>query len=156
MSDPAATLVLCAWLRDRIDSWEEDAIAKLKLAGERKDAVVNGQVIGYVTECVVAGKPYPMCTVTKLADEVLRGILAHGRLTVDGLRDELPHLDDNGNCEEPSMTMTETCQSYGPYSCQGFLGEVFGHKFTYAMTESQYCYRCGMPKGGWRPENETT
>lgn len=153
MADPATTLAVCAWLRKRIEDWEDAAKAQLELvAGERKAAIVNGQVIGYVTECkgrrrttvddaallewvkihnpteielsvrpafrkklvdevtkigalldsdglvsdaiqVVEGKPYPMCTVTEVADDVLRGILAHGRLTVDGLRDELPSID---------------------------------------------------------------
>lgn len=50
MTDPTATLTLCKWLKDRIRDWESEAKSQLSLlAGERKAAVVNGQVIGHVT-----------------------------------------------------------------------------------------------------------
>lgn len=37
--------------------------------------------------------------------------------------------------------------------CRGLLGILFGHllvkaKGGYVYT-SNYCYRCGMPRGGW-------
>lgn len=41
----------------------------------------------------------------------------------------------------------------GKARCQGMLGLAFGHKFKYRLAEwvysSNYCTRCGMPKGGW-------
>jgi hypothetical protein len=50
MSDPTSTLALCKWLRDRIKDWEAEAKAQLGLlSGERKAALVGGQVIGHVT-----------------------------------------------------------------------------------------------------------
>jgi hypothetical protein len=50
VSDPTSTLALCKWLRDRIKGWEEEAKTQLGLLqGERKAAVLNGQVIGHVT-----------------------------------------------------------------------------------------------------------
>jgi hypothetical protein len=49
-SDPVATLALCKWLRDRLKDWEAEAKAHLALLqGERKAAVVGGQVVGHVT-----------------------------------------------------------------------------------------------------------
>lgn len=42
-----------------------------------------------------------------------------------------------------------------PTRCIGWLGKIFGHKFHRAPLldehsySSNYCYRCGMPKGGW-------
>ena len=38
------------------------------------------------------------------------------------------------------------------YKCIGIMGAMFGHKFIklaggYSFS-SNYCYRCGMPKGG--------
>lgn len=50
VSDPIATLMLCKWLADRMSDWERQAKADMDmLAGERKAAVVDGQVIGHVT-----------------------------------------------------------------------------------------------------------
>lgn len=50
MTDPIATLALCKWLRDRVKEWESDAKRNVGLLqGERKAAVVGGQVIGHVT-----------------------------------------------------------------------------------------------------------
>jgi hypothetical protein len=50
MSDPAATLALIKWLKDRIKEWEADAKAALPLmAGERAAAKVGGAVLGFVT-----------------------------------------------------------------------------------------------------------
>jgi hypothetical protein len=38
--------------------------------------------------------------------------------------------------------------------CKGLLGVLFGHKFIKDMGgyvwPSGYCYRCGMPQGGWK------
>lgn len=48
--NPTATLALCKWLKDRIKEWEAQAKAELALLqGERKAAVVGGQVLGHVT-----------------------------------------------------------------------------------------------------------
>lgn len=153
MTDPATTLVVCKYLRDRIRVWEAEAKQQLSLlAGERKAAVVNGQTIGYVTETqgrretvvddatllewvrvhnpteieetvrpafrrklvdevlkigalldsdgvvsdaitIVQREPYAMCRTTEMADQVIGGLLAHGRLSVDGVRDEMPRLE---------------------------------------------------------------
>jgi hypothetical protein len=50
LTDPTATLALCRWLKNRIADWEAEAKRSLGLlAGERKAAVVAGQVIGHVT-----------------------------------------------------------------------------------------------------------
>lgn len=50
MSDPAATLALVKWLEDRLKNWKTEAKTQLGLlAGERKAAVVGGQVIGHIT-----------------------------------------------------------------------------------------------------------
>ncbi|AGT12266.1 hypothetical protein I5H93_gp067 [Mycobacterium phage SuperGrey] len=50
MSDPTATLALCKWLEDRLKQWKAEAKQQLGLlAGERKAAVVAGQVIGHVS-----------------------------------------------------------------------------------------------------------
>ncbi|AWN04882.1 Ku-like dsDNA break-binding protein [Mycobacterium phage MinionDave] len=50
MSDPTATLALCKWLEDRLKQWKAEAKQQLGLlAGERKAAVVSGQVIGHVS-----------------------------------------------------------------------------------------------------------
>lgn len=50
MNDPQATLILCKWLEDRIKEWAAEANRNLAmLPGERKAAVVGGQVIGHVT-----------------------------------------------------------------------------------------------------------
>lgn len=39
-------------------------------------------------------------------------------------------------------------------TCLGVWGRLFGHKFVkttiYSEYESGYCFRCGMPRGGWR------
>ena len=49
-SDPAATLALCKWLEDRIKGWKAEAKAQLGLLpGERKAAVVGGQILGHVS-----------------------------------------------------------------------------------------------------------
>jgi hypothetical protein len=41
-----------------------------------------------------------------------------------------------------------------PTKCLGFFGWLRGHKwFKFSLDfyiESDYCLRCGMPKGGWR------
>lgn len=40
--------------------------------------------------------------------------------------------------------------------CQGILGWMFGHKFVKTLfacekvVERNHCFRCGMPKGGWK------
>lgn len=34
--------------------------------------------------------------------------------------------------------------------CQGIFGIVFGHKFWNLNYYTNYCERCGMPKGGWQ------
>lgn len=48
--NPAATLLLCKWLRDRIKDWEAEAKRSLELLpGERKAAVVDGQVLGHIS-----------------------------------------------------------------------------------------------------------
>jgi len=50
MTDPVATLALCAWLRRQIKQWEAEAKAELvMLPGERKAAAVNGSHLGFVT-----------------------------------------------------------------------------------------------------------
>jgi len=50
MNDATTTLALCRWLKDRIKAWESDAKTQLAmLQGERKAAVVAGQLIGHVT-----------------------------------------------------------------------------------------------------------
>lgn len=50
MSDPAATLALVKWLETRVAAWKAEAKSQLGLlAGERKAAVVGGQVIGHIT-----------------------------------------------------------------------------------------------------------
>jgi hypothetical protein len=50
MNDPVATLALCKFLRDRIKDWETEAKRNLSLLqGERKAAVISGQVLGHVT-----------------------------------------------------------------------------------------------------------
>lgn len=48
--DPAAQLILSKWLTDRAKEWEQEAKQQLGLLpGERKAAVVNGQVLGHVS-----------------------------------------------------------------------------------------------------------
>lgn len=50
LTDPTSTLALCKWLRDKVRDWESAAKSQLELLqGERKAAVVAGQVIGHVT-----------------------------------------------------------------------------------------------------------
>lgn len=48
--NPTATLLLSKWLKDRIRDWETEAKRLLELLpGERKAAVVDGQVLGHVS-----------------------------------------------------------------------------------------------------------
>lgn len=48
--DPATQLILSKWLVDRAKEWETEAKRELGLLpGERKAAVVNGQVLGHVS-----------------------------------------------------------------------------------------------------------
>lgn len=48
--DPAAQLILSKWITDRAKEWEAEAKQQLGLLpGERKAAVVNGQVLGHVS-----------------------------------------------------------------------------------------------------------
>ena len=48
--DPAAQLILSKWITDRAKEWETEAKQRLGLLpGERKAAVVNGQVLGHVS-----------------------------------------------------------------------------------------------------------
>lgn len=51
MTDPAATLALCSWLKKRITEWEAQAKAALELVpGERKAAQLNGVTVGYTNK----------------------------------------------------------------------------------------------------------
>jgi hypothetical protein len=36
--------------------------------------------------------------------------------------------------------------------CLGVLGYLFGHRFAMygGSVQFDYCFRCGMPTGGWR------
>lgn len=42
-----------------------------------------------------------------------------------------------------------------PTKCIGFWGKIKGHRFRFMhflgeySYGSDYCFRCGMPKGGW-------
>jgi hypothetical protein len=38
-----------------------------------------------------------------------------------------------------------------PWKCIGWMCRVFGHKYNTVdyVNASDYCYRCGMPRGGW-------
>lgn len=41
--------------------------------------------------------------------------------------------------------------------CVGIVGRLFGHKFVKTVGweyvyRSDYCWRCGMPMGGWEGE----
>ncbi len=48
--EPAATLALCKWLKDRIKEWEEAAKAELGLLpGERAAATIGGKVLAFIT-----------------------------------------------------------------------------------------------------------
>lgn len=48
MTDPAATLALCSWLKKRIGEWETEAKTAMALEpGERKAAKLNGSVVSY-------------------------------------------------------------------------------------------------------------
>lgn len=54
------------------------------------------------------------------------------------------------------MSAPSKCQGLtGLSKCQGLTGLIFGHKFKYTLADtvfsSNYCSRCGMPKGGWTP-----
>jgi hypothetical protein len=51
MSDPAATLALCSWLKKQVAAWEAEAKSALELeTGERKAGKVNGQVVSYTNK----------------------------------------------------------------------------------------------------------
>ena len=51
MTDPAATLALCSWLKKRIGEWEAEAKTAIELvAGERKAAQLNGTTIAYTNK----------------------------------------------------------------------------------------------------------
>lgn len=55
---------------------------------------------------------------------------------------------------EPMGTNDNIKQS-PPYECIGFMGRIFGHKFSDIERYFDDCARCGMPKGGWRNQKSS-
>lgn len=51
MTDPAATLALCSWLKKRVAEWETEAKAAMSLeTGERKAAKLGDTVVAYTNK----------------------------------------------------------------------------------------------------------
>ena len=82
--DPAAQLILSKWLTDRAKEWEQEAKQQLGLLpGERKAAVVNGQVLGHVS--MVKGRTTGSVA---NADALLAYVKAHHPTEVEEVREE--------------------------------------------------------------------
>lgn len=95
--DPAAQLILSKWLTDRAKEWEQEAKQQLGLLpGERKAAVVNGQVLGHVS--MVKGRTTGSVA---NAEALLAYVKAHHPTEVEEVREErirpafLKHLLDD-------------------------------------------------------------
>lgn len=114
--NPAAVLVICKWLRDRIKEWETQAKLELEMvAGERKAAIVNGSHIGYLTlangkrSTEVDEEAFVEWVEARYPDEVVKAVRpAFRRKLMDGALKRGALIDGDGEvCEAVSITKGE-------------------------------------------------